>query len=242
MRLLFIRHADPDYEHDSLTKQGEKEAIALASFLRNEKIDAVYASPLGRAQKTMEAYLKEIDFSLSPTTEDWLREFDANVIHDGRHNAWDFLPTTLEKAGDDAYSIDRFISSVKEYKESDFEEKYLHVCASLDKILAENGYLREKHHYKVTESNERTLAFFCHFGVTSMMVSHLINASPLSIAQHCCAAPSSITTLYTEERREGIAQWRMASFGDTSHLALKGMKPSFSGRFSETFLDPRRHD
>ena len=30
MRLLFIRHGDPDYEHDSLTPKGEREAELLA--------------------------------------------------------------------------------------------------------------------------------------------------------------------------------------------------------------------
>ncbi len=242
MRLLFIRHADPDYEHDSLTEVGKKEAKALASFLREEKIEAIYASPLGRAQETMETYLKETSHRLDPITKNWLREFDADVNHDGRHNAWDFLPTTLEKAGDGAYSLSDYLSSVKEYRESDFKDKYREVCSGLDEILSSYGYTRDKHHYKVNKGNEMTLAFFCHFGVTAMMVSHLINASPIVIAQYFCAAPSSITTLYSEERREGIAQWRLTAFGDTSHLAIKGMKPSFSGRFSETYLDPRRHD
>ncbi len=242
MRLLFIRHADPDYEHDSLTMTGKEEARALASFLCNEKIDSIYCSPLGRAQKTMEAYLKESGYRLSPATKDWLREFDAKVRHDGRSNAWDFLPLTLEKAGDGAYSLSEYLSSVEEYRDSDFKDKYLAVCNGLDEVLSSNGYVRENHHYRVTHGNERTIAFFCHFGVISMMVSHLINASPINIVQYFCAAPSSITTLYSEERREGIAQWRLTSFGDTSHLAIKGLKPSFSGRFSETFIDPRRHD
>ena len=242
MRLLFIRHADPDYEHDSLTAIGKEEAIALASFLCKESIDCIYCSPLGRAKETMEAYLKESNHRLSPVTKDWLREFDAEVKHDGRNNAWDFLPLTLEKAGDDAYSLNKYLYSVEEYRESDFKDKYLRVCKGLDELLSSNGYVRENHHYKVIDGNRKTLAFFCHFGVTSMMVSHLLNTSPINIAQYFCAAPSSITTLYSEERREGIAQWRLTSFGDTSHLALKGLKPSFSGRFSETFLDPRRHD
>ena len=30
MRLIFIRHAEPDYEHDSLTEKGWREAKLLA--------------------------------------------------------------------------------------------------------------------------------------------------------------------------------------------------------------------
>ncbi|MBQ1268927.1 MAG: histidine phosphatase family protein, partial [Clostridia bacterium] len=54
MRLLFIRHADPDYSIDSLTAKGFEEAELLAEKLKSEKIDYAYVSPLGRAQKTAE--------------------------------------------------------------------------------------------------------------------------------------------------------------------------------------------
>jgi probable phosphoglycerate mutase len=41
----------------------------------------------------------------------------------------------------------------------------------------------------------------------------------------------------TEERREGIAQFRMLSFGDVSHLYAGGVEPSFSGRFRECYTN-----
>ena len=52
MRLLFIRHGEPDYERDSLTKKGFKEAEYLAEYLAGEKIDKCFVSPLGRAKAT----------------------------------------------------------------------------------------------------------------------------------------------------------------------------------------------
>ena len=48
-----------------------------------------------------------------------------------------------------------------------------------------------------------------------------------------CAAPTSVTTVVTEERREGIASFRMTGFGDLSHLYGTGEPPSVSGRFCE---------
>jgi probable phosphoglycerate mutase len=58
-----------------------------------------------------------------------------------------------------------------------------------------------------------------------------------------CAAPTSVTTLTTEERREGIAYFRMNAFGDISHLYAAGVEPSFSARFCETFANTeQRHD
>ena len=78
MRLIFIRHAEPDYEHDSVTAKGEREARLLAERLAREKVDGVYISPLGRAQRTAQAYLKKVNGQ--GETCDWLQEFAARVL------------------------------------------------------------------------------------------------------------------------------------------------------------------
>ena len=43
MRILIIRHADPDYANDTLTEKGWKEASLLADRLQKEKIDYFYS-------------------------------------------------------------------------------------------------------------------------------------------------------------------------------------------------------
>lgn len=35
MRLIFIRHGDPDYVHDTLTEKGKREAELLAQRVKN---------------------------------------------------------------------------------------------------------------------------------------------------------------------------------------------------------------
>ena len=57
-----------------------------------------------------------------------------------------------------------------------------------------------------------------------------------------CAAPSSITSIYTEERRKGIAGFRVNEFGSTAHLYVAGEKPSFAARFCECYGDGDRQD
>ena len=49
MRLLFIRHGDPDYEHDTLTGKGIEEAKALAGLIPHLNVGDCYVFPLGRA-------------------------------------------------------------------------------------------------------------------------------------------------------------------------------------------------
>ena len=46
----------------------------------------------------------------------------------------------------------------------------------------------------------------------------------------------------TEERRKGIATFRVLSYGDTSHLYIHGEPPAFAARFCECYEDDTRHD
>ena len=39
MKLLLIRHGDPDYERDSLTEKGHKEAALLAERIAPKRAD-----------------------------------------------------------------------------------------------------------------------------------------------------------------------------------------------------------
>ena len=73
MRILFVRHGEPDYEHDSLTPKGFREAELLADRLEKLKIKDFYCSPQGRARATAEPTLKR--FHKEAVVYDWLREF-----------------------------------------------------------------------------------------------------------------------------------------------------------------------
>ncbi len=45
MRLIFIRHAEPDYSIDSLTEKGWREAKLLAERTKRWKVDEFTARP-----------------------------------------------------------------------------------------------------------------------------------------------------------------------------------------------------
>src|SRR5699024_1342867 len=103
-------------------------------------------------------------------------------------------------------------------------------------------YRRKGLYYEATAANTDTIAFVCHFGVECVMLSHLMNISPMPLWHHFCALPSSVTTLVTEEREKGIAVFRCLSFGDLSHLYAHGEEPSFAARFCEVYDDfSQRH-
>jgi probable phosphoglycerate mutase len=112
---------------------------------------------------------------------------------------------------------------------------YDSVIASFDALLAEHGYRRNGLIYQAERANRERLVFFCHFGLECVLLSHLLNISPFTLWHTTVAAPTSVTTVNTEERREGIASFRMARFGDVSHLSIAGQEPAFAARFCETF-------
>lgn len=241
MKLLIIRHGDPDYVNDTLTEIGHKEADLLAKFLTNQKIDHIYASPLGRAQKTAEYTCRAK--GMEATTLDWLREFPARVTKPHRDDsvAWDWLPADWTRM-EEFFDREKWLTN-SAMQDANVPEKYAYVIAGLDELLAQHGYVREGNTYRAERANTDTIAFFCHFGLECVLLSHLLNVSPMVLWHGTCAAPTSVTTIYTEERRQGIAYFRMAEFGSVAHLTLGGQEPSFSARFCETYdrMD-QRHD
>ena len=80
MRVLFIRHADPDYARDTITEIGHQQARALARKLFETRLERLYVSPMGRAQATAR-YIAETQ-QLEPVTLDWMRELNGNWVGD----------------------------------------------------------------------------------------------------------------------------------------------------------------
>ena len=241
MRLLIVRHGDPDYEHDDLTEKGQREALLLRDRLVKEDITAFYQSPLGRAQATARPTLAAT--GQTAVTCDWLREFDGYAVDPktGQPSlAWDKLPSFV--AADPAYyDPDKWIETPY-YSSGTVAEKYRAVCAGLDELLARHGYLHDGTIYRVQRENTDTVALFCHFGVECVLLSHLLHISPVALWHGTVALPSSVTTLTTEEREQGIASLRMSGFGDLSHLYAGGEPASFQARFCEVYSNfEQRH-
>lgn len=242
MKLLIVRHADPDYSIDSLTPTGWKEAGLLSGRLSRLDVKAFYVSPLGRAKDTASLTLKKM--GREATECDWLREFPPRIFRPDQESdtiAWDWLPADWTKEPrhyeKDGWYTTEIMSA------GQVGEEYRRVVKGFDRLLSSHGYDREGGYYRAVKANRDTIVLFCHFGLECVLLSHLLGISPMVLWHGTCAAPSSVTTLVTEERREGIASFRMSSFGDISHLYAAGEQPSFAARFCETYEDwDERHD
>lgn len=258
MRLLLIRHGDPDYIHDTLTEKGDREAELLAELLAGEEIDDIYMSPMGRAQKTASYTLDRL--GKTGKTLEWLHEFecrmdinhsdilkkaypDARKLEDGtlaRGIPWDMLPSSLMR--DPAYLDPRKWRESLVAQNSNMTEVYDWVAGELDCLLEGYGYRREGGCYHVSRESRKKVALFCHFGVSCVLLSHLWNCSPFIPWHFLGMQPSSVTELVTEERESGTAIFRALRIGDISHLKMGGEAPSFMGRFCEVNSDlSQRH-
>ena len=241
MKILIVRHAEPDYSIDSLTEKGRVEAELLSQKLIKLDIKDFYVSTLGRAKATAEYTLNKLGRTAHIC--EWLKEFPPTIDRPDRDNmiVWDWLPEDWTKE-ESFFSNTDWAKSERLQKGNVYEE-YERVITEFDKVLARHGYVRNGRVYDAVEPNEDTIVFFCHFGVECVLLSHLMNVSPMVLWHGFCALPSSVTALVTEERRKGTAYFRALGLGDISHLYAGGEEPSFAARFCETYANKeQRHD
>lgn len=241
MEIYIVRHADPDYEHDSLTDKGRVEAELLAKRLQKIDFAKAYCSPLGRAQLTASYTLDKM--GIVPETKQWLREFQGTVKTGllKREQCWDRLPSYWTQY-DEYYDYSKWLDVDLMKKSGNVEKYYKMVCDGIDEILADHGYIHNGRIFDAVRPNADKIVLFCHFGVEAVILSHIFNVSPMIIWHNFRALPSSVTRLVTEEREQGKAIFTALYFGDISHLYAGDEEPSFQARFCEQFTDDTRHD
>ena len=257
MKLLIVRHGDPDYTIDSLTPKGWKEVDYLSEKLAKLDVKAFYVSPLGRAQKTAEYSLKRL--GRAAQTLEWLREFPARIdleqaaelreAYPGAEKQdGSYVPRIVWDVAPSYWSVHSDCMDSARWKESeicansDTVKIYDRVVEEFDRFLEEKGYVRDGLCYRVEKENAETVTFFCHFGITCALLAHLWNFSPFSLWQDLALAPTSVTEIVTEERQQGIAVFRGLKLGDVSHLNMGGEPVSLAARFCEVYSNmDQRH-
>ena len=235
MKLLIIRHAEPDYAHDSLTEKGFREAELLSEKLAQSSITDLYCSPMGRAQRTAKPTAEKCQ--LPVVTLPWLREFTGQMQDpdepERKRIPWNLKPQFWTRQPE-LYDRQRWIENPF-VKAGDVEQKYRDVTDSFDALLARYGCRRDGGIYHCEQNPVSTIALFCHFGLGMVLVSHLAGISPFLMWQNFFFPPSSVTAFITEERARGDLFFKCMQMGDTSHLYAAKEEPSHSGLYSEFY-------
>ena len=239
MEIILIRHAEPDYPNNTLTKKGFKEADILGQYLKNEKFKAMYVSTLERARYTADGILK-YNNNFPVTYLDSLKEFDFRVklpyIENGL--TWDFRTSFLNE--ERLYDYNAW-KNVESLNVTALHDKYETESDEFLKILESHGYKKEGKIFKVLQSNHDKIVFVCHFGRISYMLSKIFNVSPMVLSNFTVSAPTGVTRLFSEEREKGEAIFRLTEYGSTAHLKMANEPVSFMARFCEVYEDDTEH-
>ena len=176
MRIVLIRHGDPNYEKDCLTELGHKQVKVAAQRLLKEGIEEIYSSPLGRARQTAQAFSEASGISEIKIL-DFIQEIRfgrEGALYDNKWNPW-FGVNALVHEGKDLQT-----PSWREYpvfKENFATEDADKIAVEADKWLEELGYKREGFYYRNTrkDDTEKTIAIFCHGGSSAAFMARVLN-------------------------------------------------------------------
>ena len=176
MRIVFVRHGEPDYARDCLTERGRIQAAAAAERLRDEGIEEIWSSPMGRARETAAATSKILDLPVK--TLDYMRELrwgsiDGTPVPADGH-PWDLADEMAGQGWDltnPAWREHPFFANNLVTANADF------VAAKTDEWLLSLGYARNGAYYRCarTDSEQRTVALFSHGGSSAAAMGHILN-------------------------------------------------------------------
>lgn len=241
MRILIIRHGDPDYSIDNLTEKGKREAELLSNKLIHENITKIYSSPLGRAKATADPTAEKLGLDYEVLA--WLREYPAGVdveqayIEHGidpKHKTtcpWNVLPQYWTEQ-DDYYDRHKWFSHPVMAR-SKVPEVYRHIGEKFDELMANHGYkrIRNSQLFDVNGDESQTIALFCHLGLGLALVSHIISGALPFIWESFFLPTTSVTTVFAEKHfpQSNQAVLRIIGLGDCGHLIAGDEPVSSSG-------------
>lgn len=218
MNLIFIRHGFPDYETDTLTETGKKEAYLLAQMMKNWKIDDIYVSPMGRAQETAKPLL--IELNREAVTLDWLSE----VVH--KVDDLDGEKKSLYYVSGEYMNTHGTLTKFQEWMDTDglnqynIVDDYQRTIDRTDEFLSSYGYERDNYMYKVKKEAKRNsvIVVFCHLGITQDILSHIMNIPLIMLKRAIMIPTTGVTIISSVEHNRGNAYFTAQTIGNTSHL------------------------
>ena len=226
MRIVFIRHGEPDYAHDCLTETGKVQAAAAAERVKDEGITEIYASPNGRAQETAGYTARKLGLPI--TTLDYMHEIDWGGVEEELPLCGH--PWTLSER---MITEDDFDFSSQNWMEHPYFKTnkatgfYDRISADFDALLKEHGLVREGTRYRVEQENNGTLAVFSHGGSGACVLAHLLN---LPFPTLCAVMPYDFTSVIILDFKGTKGEYtfpRLELFNDAAHIHRTAGGPKF---------------
>ena len=213
MRLIMVRHGEPDYERDCLTARGRNQARAAAERLAGEHISEIYSSPNGRAKETASWTAER--FSVPVRVLDYMHEvsWGGPGVPEGGH------PWTLSDwlLADPRFEISGWRSHPF-FADNVVLQYYDRIGKEIDLLLAGKGYRREGGCYRCENGSGETIALFSHGGSGACVLSHLLNLPFPYVLSVMPYDFTSVTILDFQAREGELIFPRLELFNDTAHM------------------------
>ncbi len=214
MRIIFVRHGEPDYANDCLTETGRKQAAAAAKRLTIEGISEIYSSPMGRAYETASFTAEALGLPI--TKLDYMHEISwgGEGVPENGH-PWTLSDMMIKDEDFDFYHNDW---RKHPYYEKNTATQYFDmVSAEFDKFLAGLGYVHEGTRFLCETDEQKTIALFSHGGSGACVLAHLL---ALPFPYVCTVLPYEFTSIITLEfpvRKGEYIHPRIELFNDVMH-------------------------
>ncbi len=214
MRIIFVRHGEPDYENDCLTETGRRQAAAAAERLAGEGIEKIYSSPMGRARQTASYTAEKLGLEIE--TLDYMHEISwggPGVPEEG--HPWTLSDWMISKEDFDFYSDDWRRHPY--FANNAASEAVDIIAARFDELLLTLGYRHEGTRFLCETDRARTVAVFSHGGSGACALAHLL---ALPFPYVCTVLPYEFTSVIILEfpvRRGKYVHPRVELFNDTAH-------------------------
>jgi len=221
MRIIFVRHGEPDYVHDCLTDTGRAQARAAAERLAGEGISEIYASPCGRAAETASFTAEKL--GLPVTTLDFMHEITwggADTPHEG--HPWTLGDMMLEEGFDFAAGDWR---RHPYFRNNSATEKYAMIAERFDAFLMGFGYRHEGGRCFCETGTDGTIALFSHGGSGACALAHLLD---MPFPYVCVVFPYDFTSIIIIDlpcRPGTYVHPRVELFNDCAHITRRGDGP-----------------
>lgn len=218
MRLLLIRHGEPDYAHDCLTPLGRAQAEAAARRLAGEGITRIYSSPNGRAKETASYTAKQ--FGLPVVTLPWMHEISwgGDGVPENGH-PWT-LGDWMLRDGFDWYHADW--RDHPYFRNNAATACWDMIEKELNALLAEHGYVHDGRRFLCERENRENIALFSHGGSGGCVLSQLLH---LPFPYVCSVLPYDFTSVIILDFPSAPGEYvfpRLDLFNDHAHIEKTG--------------------
>ena len=232
MTFYYVRHGEPIYRPDSLTKKGELQAKALSEKLGQIKIDRIFASTSIRAIQTakptadicadsLKDEIKTLDFCYEEYASD-----EFSIFENGVKIGWCFdIPADIARFNSrEILSLGKEWYDASEFFDKRYKEGLLRIGMGADALLSELGYDHdiENGRYIARAPSNENVALFAHKGFGLVFLSWILDIPYNIFSTRFDIGHSSVTVVEFNDV-DGVCYPKVKTLSNDAHLYKNGL-------------------